>query len=124
MFFVSEFSQDGNLKNIEATIGMEIENPNTEINTMPVIIRNKLNGGYNIIDANTGLILDNTYYNTVSDAQNGFNNKMTNLDNASIRNINNKIIQASIAINNKTNEVASQAKVKMWQIILKLLRKM
>ena len=112
MFFVSEFSQDGNLKNIEATIGMEIENPNTEINTMPVIIRNKLNGGYNIIDANTGLILDNTYYNTVSDAQNGFNNKMTNLDNASIRNINNKIIQASIAINNKTNEVASQAKSK------------
>ena len=105
-FYTTTFNQDGNVENVQAVRGKEIDNPNSKVNVTPVIVRNQDNS-YNIIDGTTGILLDSSRYRTLIEAQTEFNSKMINLDNASINNINNKIAQATIAIDNKINEVAS-----------------
>ena len=105
-FYTTTFNQDGNVENVQAVRGKEIDNPNSKVNVAPVIIRNE-NNSYNVIDKNTGVLLDSTPYTTLIEAQAQFNSKMINLDNASINNINNKIAQATVSIDNKMNEIAS-----------------
>lgn len=105
-FYTTTFNQDGNVENVQAVRGKEIDNPNSKVNVTPVIVRNQDNS-YNIIDGTTGILLDSSRYRALIEAQTEFNSKMINLDNASINNINNKIAQATIAIDNKINEVAS-----------------
>lgn len=105
-FYTTTFNQDGNVENVQAVRGKEIDNPNSKVNMAPVIIRNE-NNAYNIIDKNTGILLDSTPYTSLIETQAQFNEKMINLDNAAINNINNKIAQATVAIDNKMNEVSS-----------------
>lgn len=105
-FYTTTFNQDGNVENVKAVRGKEISNPNSNVNVAPVIIKNE-NDLYNVIDKNTGILLDSTPYTTLIEAQSQFNDKINNLDNASINNINNQIAQATIAIDNKINEMAS-----------------
>ena len=105
-FYTTTFSQDGNVENVQAVRGKEIDNPNSKINVTPVIVKNQDNS-YDVIDATTGILLDSSKYRTLIEAQTEFNSKIINLDNASINNINNKIAQATIAIDNKMNEMAS-----------------
>ena len=105
-FYTTTFNQDGNVENVQAVRGKEIDNPNSKVNVTPIIVKNQDNS-YDVIDATTGILLDSSRYRTLIEAQTEFNSKMINLDNASINNINNKIAQATIAIDNKINEVAS-----------------
>lgn len=105
-FYTTTFNQDGNVENVKAVRGKEISNPNSNVNVAPVIIKNE-NDLYNVIDKNTGILLDSTPYTTLIEAQSQFNDKINNLDNASINNINNQIAKATIAIDNKINEMAS-----------------
>ena len=107
-FYTTTFNQDGNVENVQAVRGKEIDNPNSKVNVTPIIVKNQDNS-YDVIDATTGILLDSSRYRTLIEAQTEFNSKMINLDNASINNINNKIAQATIAIDNKMNEVASNA---------------
>lgn len=104
-FYITNFNQDGNIENIQTVKGKEIINPNKKINVNPVIVNN--NGNYNVIDSNTGLLLDNAPYRTIIEAESRFNNKMINLDNATINNINNKINQANVVIGNKIQEITN-----------------
>lgn len=106
-FFITNFNQDGNIENIQSVKGKSILNPNKKVQVNPVIINN--NGNYNIIDGNTGILLDSAPYRTIIEAESRFNNKMINLDNTSIQNINNKINQANYAIDNKFKEIVSSA---------------
>lgn len=108
MFYIATYDRNGNLSGVQPTIGIQIDNANESLDIQPVIIRNKRNGGYNTVDANTGILIDSSYYNSVSEAENGFNNKITNLDDASVTSINNKVTQANVAIQNKTNEMLTQ----------------
>ena len=94
MFFVSKFSSDGNLEGVKVTTGKQIDNPNTDVNVNPVIISNSETNSYNIIDGDTGVILDSTPYNSILTATINFNEKMKNLDEAQIKVINNKKAQA------------------------------
>ena len=105
-FYTTTFNQDGNVENVKAVRGKEISNPNSNVNVAPVIIKNE-NDLYNVIDKNTGILLDSTPYTILIEAQSQFNDKINNLDNASINNINNQIAKATIAIDNKINEMAS-----------------
>ena len=107
-FYLTNFGQDGNVESLQAVNGKQINNPNKKVNVSPVIIRNNQNN-YNVIDGNTGLLLDSAPYSTLIEAQSRFDNKMINLDEASIKGINSKIVQANIAISQKTNEVISEA---------------
>ena len=113
VFYSTTFNGDGNVESVNPVAGKIINNPNPNVDIEPVVIYNKENKTYNIIDNNTGLMLDSTPYKKIEIAENEFYSKMTNLDNASINNINNKVAQANIAINNKVNEVVSQAENEM-----------
>lgn len=104
-FYITNFNQDGNIENIQTVKGKEIINPNKKVNVKPVIVNN--NGNYNVIDSNTGLLLDNAPYRTIIEAESRFNNKMINLDNATINNINNKVTKANVVIGNKIQEIAN-----------------
>ena len=96
-FYATNFNQDGRIENIKTVIGKEIENPNNKINITPVIVKNE-NNSYNVIDKNTGLSLDSSPYETMNGAQLGFTDKITKLDEASINNINRKVSQARLSI--------------------------
>ena len=102
-FYTTTFNQDGNIENVQAVKGKAINNPNSNVNVAPVIIKNE-NNLYNVIDKNTGILLDSTPYKNMDIAQKEFNNKMINLDSASINNINNQIAKATIAIENELNK--------------------
>ena len=102
-FYTTTFNQDGNIENVQAVKGKAINNPNSNVNVAPVIIKNE-NNSYNVIDKNTGILLDSTPYTTLIEAQSQFNDKINNLDSASINNINNQIAKATIAIENELNK--------------------
>lgn len=102
-FYTTTFNQDGNVENVKAVRGKAINNPNSNVNVAPVIIKNE-NNSYNVIDKNTGILLDSTPYTTLIEAQSQFNDKINNLDSASINNINNQIAKATIAIENELNK--------------------
>lgn len=108
-FYISNFNQDGDIINIQRVQGKKIINPNNNVHIDPVIIKNNQTGYYNVIDNNTGLLLDSSPYQTLIEAQYKFDHKLIDLDNSSINNINQKIMQASLAISQKTNEIYLQA---------------
>ena len=108
-FYLTNFNQDGNIVNVESVQGKPIENTNKNINITPAIIKNNENN-YNVIDSQTGLLLDTSPYQTLIEAQSGFNNKINNLDNVSTNNINNKISQANISIKQEINTIQSEIK--------------
>ena len=104
IYYNTILNQDGNIEEIKPVAGKIIENPNNEVDISPVIIYNKSNKSYNIIDDSTGIMIDSTPYKNMDIAQKEFNNKMINLDSASINNINNQIAKATIAIENELNK--------------------
>lgn len=104
-FYITNFNQDGDIESIQTVKGKEIINPNKKVNVKPVIVDN--NGNYNVIDSNTGLLLDNAPYRTIIEAESRFNNKMINLDNATINNINHRVTQANVVIDNKIQEITN-----------------
>ncbi len=109
IFYTATFNRDGNIESINAVQGKAIDNPNKKLNISPVIVRNSNLNVYNVIDGNTGLLLDNRPYNSLIQAKAEFAHKIMNLDEASIKGINSKVGQANIAVNNKTAEVIRQA---------------
>ena len=112
-FYITTYNQEGNVESVEAVQGKVIDNPNKKVNVSPVIVKNKQNEYYNVIDSNTGLLLDSTPYQSLIEAQTRFSSKMINLDNAAINNVNNRIAKANIAINQAMNEVVSRAESEM-----------
>lgn len=106
-FYTATLNQDGSVENVQAVRGKIIENPNKKVKVTPVIIKNQENS-YNIIDRNTGLLLDSFPYQTLIEAQASFDNKIINLDEATVNNINSKIVQTDIAINQEISKVQSE----------------
>ena len=107
-FYSATYNQDGNVENIQSVQGKQIENLNKNINISPVIIKNSQSNSYNVIDKDTGILLDSSQYQTLIEAQTEFDRKIGNLDNASIKNINNKIAQANITIKQEIAETQSK----------------
>lgn len=107
-FYVANYDNEGNITEMVATKGKEIQNPNKKVNVRPTIVRNSITNAYNIMDANTGVLLDTTPYVGTVKAQKEFAHKMINLDDTTIKGLNEKITNYNIAIQNKMNEVIKQ----------------
>ena len=107
-FYTTQFNQNGEIESVKIVNGKEIANPNENIKTLPVIIKNKDTNTYNIIDKATGLLLDSSPYTTLIQAEAEFASKMINLDEASIKGINDKIVQANISINEEIGKVIQE----------------
>lgn len=105
-FYATTINQNGEIDNIIETTGKIIENPNKKVNVSPVIVRNNENNTYNIIDGNTGALLDSSEYETLIEAKAEFSSKMINLDENSIQEINNAVTERNIALQDKAKETA------------------
>lgn len=103
-FYTTTLNQDGNVESVQAVRGKSIENPNSKVNISPTIVKNS-NDTYNVIDSTTGILIDSTPYQSIVEAQTRFTDKMNNLDNASINNINNQVAKATMAVYEKTQEL-------------------
>ena len=106
-FYSTTYNQDGSVANIQSVRGKAIENPNKKIKITPVVVKTQ-ESTYNVIDKNTGLLLDSSPYQTFKEAQASFDSKIINLDDATINSINNKVTQANIAINQEISKTQSE----------------
>lgn len=97
-FYVTQFNQDGEISNVVTTKGKEINNPNKDLNITPVVVKDTKTDYYTVIDGNTGVVLDSTYYGNLTEAENSFNEKVNNLSNVQLKDINNQITKANYMI--------------------------
>lgn len=119
-FYTTTFNQDGTLKDIEITSGKQIVNVNSKLNIKPVIIKKANTNIYNVIDGNTGLLLDNSPYTSTLSAEQWFDHKIINIDEAAIKGINSKVAKSNIALQNKIIEVANEAQQQLNHMPQKL----
>ena len=97
----------GNI-NLTEVMGEPINFNNSDINIKPVVVYdNSIGGYYNIIDGETGTKLDTTPYSNKEEAINGFNEKISKADKATINNINNSVNRTKIEILNKSKAINS-----------------
>ena len=106
-FYTTSVDNDGNITTVNETVGEKIDNPNVKVNVAPAIIKNSDTGNYNIIDSNTGVLLDSSPYESLIQAKSEFSSKMINLNNKSIEELNNKIKSRWEAIGNKAIDAAN-----------------
>ena len=107
-FYISEFNQNGDLQNVTPTLGKEIKNIQPELMISPVVVKDSNTGLYKVIDGATGVVLDNDYYNSLTEAENSYNEKVRNLSENRISDINNTINQATYVINNNVMSMITQ----------------
>lgn len=115
-FYITRFTPEGEIANIVATKGKEINNPKKEINVKPAIVRDSITDMYTVIDSNTGVVLDSTPYTNTIEAENGFNEKINKLSDLQIRDINSKINEADYMITDEIVKNINQAKEQLSQI--------
>ena len=115
-FYITRFTQEGEIANIVPTKGKTIANPKPELDVAPIIVKDKDTNYYNVIDGNTGVVLDSSPYSTTMEAEGGFNEKANNLSDIQIKDINNKIGKANYSINNELLNMALQAKEEVNQM--------
>lgn len=125
-FYITRFTPEGEIANIVPTKGKTINNSKPELNVTPVVVLDSNTKMYNVIDGNTGVVLDRTPYSTTLQAEGGFNDKANNLSDLQIKDINNKISEANYMINNEilsTIEQAQEQLKKMTPIDYKINNK-
>ncbi len=108
-FYITNFDPDGNISQIIPTIGKPIENPNKDLNIEPVIVKDQDTHYYMVIDGNTGVVLDSTYYDTYLEAEKSFNEKASNLTELRTKAINDKINESNYLITNEIMNIVNQA---------------
>ena len=89
---------------ITPNFSISIENPNRKLNVNPHIIKNNRTNAYNVVDANTGIYLDTAFYDSISEATEGFLHKAINLSDSQIDSINYKINIEQAELNNTLME--------------------
>ena len=94
---------DDNTINVKEVFGTPIKLTNKDFNISPVVVYNE--GYYNVIDAESKIKLDTNNYNTIEEAENGFNTLIKNADKATISNVNNQVLKAQIEWNKKMLEI-------------------
>ena len=116
-FYVSQFNQNGELEKVTPSLGKEIKNTNPQLMITPVIVKDSNSNLYEVIDGATGVILDNSYYDSVTEAENSYNDKVKNLSQARIDDINNTINEASYSIQNNVMNLVTQLEQQLPEIV-------
>lgn len=97
-YFVANYNENGEVGEVVETLGKAIENPNSDLDIQPVIIKDQENKTFNVIDGKTGMILDSTPYNSVIEATESFTNLVENLSDTQIESINNDIANSTLSL--------------------------
>lgn len=114
-FYITRFTPQGEIANIVPTRGKEIVSTSNKLNVKPAIVMDNITDMYTVIDENTGVVLDSTPYSTTVEAENGYNEKVNKLSDLQVRDINQKINNASYMVNNKFSSIIQQAKTELNQ---------
>lgn len=114
-FYITQLNQNGEINNIITTKGKEINNPNTDLNITPVVVKDSKTDYYNVIDGNTGVVLDSTYYSNITEAEKSFNEKVNNLSDFQLKDINSKINKANYMITDSIINTIATAKDQIIQ---------
>ena len=115
-FYITRFTPEGEIANVVATRGKTIANPNQELNVKPAIVRDNITSMYNVIDEDTGVVLDSTPYSTTMEAESGFDEKVNKLSDIQIKDINQKIDKASYTVTNQFARVIDEARNELAQM--------
>lgn len=102
-YMLTRYNNENDNLEIYDVKGEDIKINNDKLNIAPAVV--KIDGFYNVIDANTGLELYTTTNTTKQDTINEFMDRISNLDNAGIQNINNQVTKTKLALINKMQEV-------------------
>ena len=97
-YFVANYNESGEVGEVVETLGKAIENPNSDLDILPVIIKDQQNKTFNVIDGNTGMILDSNPYTSVNDAISSFTDMVNSLSETQIKSINNDIASSTLAL--------------------------
>ena len=97
-YFVANYDENGEVGEVVETLGKAIENPNTDLDIQPVIIKDQQNKTFNVIDGQTGMLLDTTPYTSVQEAVDGFTEIVTNMSEAQIESVNNNVADSTLAL--------------------------
>lgn len=106
--YVTNKTPDGDISFIQNTTGIEIENSNKNLNINPAIFYNNKTETYNVLDKNTGLLLDSSPYQSIIEAKTKFNHRILNLSNLQVKNINNNITKTELALMKKAQEFINE----------------
>ena len=115
-FYITRFTPDGEIANIVATKGKPIYNSNPDIDVTPVIVKDSEIDMYNVIDGNTGVVLDSTPYYTQMEAEAGFNEKVRKLSDLQVRDINSKVSEAQYMITDEIMKTVTQSQEQLNQM--------
>ena len=115
-FYITRFTPEGEIANIVPTKGKTINNSKPELNVTPVVVLDSNTKMYNVIDGNTGVVLDSTPYYTTLQAEGGFKEKANKLSDLQVKDINNKISEATYMINNEILTTIEQAQEQLKQM--------
>ena len=108
-FYVTTMDRSGKVTDVTKVLGKSIISSNSKLNVSPVIVKNVQDNVYNVIDADTGVLLDGTPYPSIVTAQLNFSQKAINLDDVSVREINKKISEADISLKAAIGETVKAA---------------
>ena len=121
-FYVTQFSPNGELEQVTPTIGKEIQNIEPKLMISPVVVKDNNSDMYKVIDGATGVVLDDTYYQYIVEAEQSFNNKVRNLSDTKIDDINNTINNANYIIQNNIMNMVSRIEDQLPEIQSTLLQ--
>lgn len=120
-FYVTQFNENGELENVVPTLGKEIENIQPQLMITPVVVKDTNTNLYEVIDGATGVVLDNSYYGSIVEAENSYNDKVKNLSNNRINNINNTINEANYIIKNNIMNAVTQLDEQLPDIAMQFI---
>ena len=108
-YMLTRYNKENDNLEITDVKGENISINNSNINIAPAVV--KVGKFYNVIDANTGLELYTTTNTRKQDTINEFVDRINNLDNAGIQNINNQVSQTKLALINKMQEIENNPSI-------------
>lgn len=108
-YMLTRYNKENDNLEIYDVKGENISINNSNINIAPAVV--KVGEFYNVIDANTGLELYTTTNTIKQDTINEFVDRINNLDNAGIQNINNQVSQTKLALINKMQEIENNPSI-------------
>ena len=108
-YMLTRYNKENDNLEIIDVKGESISINNSNINIAPAVV--KVGEFYNVIDANTGLELYTTTNTIKQDTINEFVDRINNLDNAGIQNINNQVSQTKLALINKMQEIENNPEI-------------
>lgn len=109
-YFALEKDVNGNITNAKYVNGIDIENPNKKLNINPAIVKNNELDVYNVIDSETGIILDSTPYDSILSARIEFNHNILNLSENQINDVNRNVEETKMDLYERINDYMQSEK--------------